>query len=116
MGRNRVRSSRLGGSLGAASAMGAGRLADEDRGEPGSLDNLMDVMLVFACGLLIALVANWNVDLGSVAGASSRSDMEPIEGEIDGTDAQSASAVEGFTDLGRVYRDDETGDLYIVTD
>ncbi len=26
--------------------------------------NLMDVMLVFACGLMLALIVNWNVDLG----------------------------------------------------
>ena len=26
--------------------------------------NIVDAMLVFACGLMLALVINWNVDLG----------------------------------------------------
>ena len=115
MGRNRVGSSRL-GAYSAGGAWRSGKLADEGEEGAGSLDNLMDVMLVFACGLLIALVANWNVDLDTVSSAASANNMEPMEGEIDEADAQSASSVEGFTDLGRVYRDDETGDLYVVTD
>ena len=29
-----------------------------------SLGNIGDIMLVFACGLMVALVVAWNVDLG----------------------------------------------------
>lgn len=33
-----------------------------------------------------------------------------------GSALSSADSLEGLTDLGRVYRDDETGQLYVVTE
>ena len=37
----------------------------ESEGSPmESIANIVDVMLVFACGLLLALVTVWNVDIG----------------------------------------------------
>ena len=39
------------------------RKPTEDINPMESVANLADVMLVFACGLLIALIAAWNVDV-----------------------------------------------------
>lgn len=80
-----------------------------------SLTNLADVMLVFACGIMLALIINWNVDVGGL--------QEPVE-------VTQGSEVTGITDLGQgegvlsengkyeemgvVYRDPETGTLYMV--
>ena len=36
----------------------------EDVDPMSSMGNMGDVMLVFACGLMVALVVAWNVDLG----------------------------------------------------
>ena len=39
------------------------RRAAEDVDPMSSMSNIGDVMLVFACGLMVALVVAWNVDL-----------------------------------------------------
>ena len=39
------------------------RRAPEEVDPMSSLSNIGDVMLVFACGLMVALVVAWNVDL-----------------------------------------------------
>ena len=61
--------------------------------------NLADVMLVFACGLMAAVILNWNVDL-------SKTRVEILQREI-----QSSSS---FEQKGTVYEDPETGKLYVV--
>ena len=76
-----------------------------------NLANLVDVMLVFACALMIAIITRWNVDL--TQSKISKEDLEPvddmqeaIQNEIDAAQLESK---------GHVYEDPETGDLYIVT-
>ena len=76
-----------------------------------NLANLVDVMLVFACALMIAIITRWNVDL--TQSKISKEDLEPvddiqeaIQNEIDAAQLESK---------GRVCEDPETGDLYIVT-
>ena len=73
------------------------------------LANLSDVMLVFACGLMAAVILNWNVDL-------SKTRVEILQQELDNAeemeqDIQSSSS---FEQKGTVYEDPETGKLYVV--
>ena len=90
-----------------------GRLAsfqkEEEPDNPmDGLSNLADVMLVFACGLLLALIINWNIDISNV---------KEMEMEYTGDDKQvNAEEIEGegMTELGKVYQDPETGKTYIV--
>ena len=56
-----------------------------------NLANLVDVMLVFACALMIAIITRWNVDL--TQSKISKEDLEPvddmqeaIQNEIDAVD------------------------------
>ena len=99
-----------------ASRLGASSLlpGDAERDPMESLANLMDVMLVFACGLLLALVANWNIDL-----AAGTSPGNPSVEELDGELAEVAEGIaldDGtYAELGTVYRDEETGQLYVVS-
>lgn len=81
----------------------------------GSLGNLMDVMLVFACGLLLALIANWNVDLPGVESSSGSPALKELKGDLQ--EAQQGIAVESgrYNQLGTVYQDEETGKLYVVS-
>ncbi|MDR0445459.1 MAG: DUF2149 domain-containing protein [Oscillospiraceae bacterium] len=81
--------------------------------------NLADIMLVLACGLMLALVINWNVRLSADADATATppdnvTPMEEIEpapgGESNETDT------DGYMEVGRVYRDPATGKLYLVAD
>lgn len=78
-----------------------------------SMGNLMDVMLVFACGLMIALVAHYNVEL---------SPADPDVGKVEHLDADLQEAKEGiatsdslYAEVGKVYRDTKTGELYVVS-
>ena len=76
-----------------------------------NLANLVDIMLVFACALMIAIITHWNVDLTQQQ--LSKEDLELIE------DPQMAiqNNIESskFESKGVVYEDPETGDLYIIT-
>lgn len=76
--------------------------------------NLADVMLVFACGLILALIINWNVDV-STAGKA----QEELENkyEIEGVDENSSQTIDGesqLEEMGKVYKDPETGKYYVV--
>lgn len=71
------------------------------------LVNLSDVMLVFACGLMAAVILNWNVDLSKTrVEILQREQMKELEQDI-----QSSSS---FEQKGTVYEDPETGKLYVV--
>ncbi len=82
---------------------------DDDDPRTG-LVNLADVMLVFACGLMIAIIGHYNVDLNS----TSLDDAEPLEGELQEVDAGESLSSSEFSEVGVVYEDKETGDLYVV--
>ena len=75
-----------------------------------NLANLVDIMLVFACALMIAIITHWNVDLTQTK--VNRDELEPLD------DAQEAVRenidAEAFESKGTVYEDPETGELYIV--
>lgn len=79
------------------------------------MGNLADVMLVFACGLIVALIFYWNVDVNSTQNAS----VDPVQNkyEIEGVDENSTQTIDGETgleEMGTVYKDPETGKYYVV--
>lgn len=87
----------------------------EDADPRVGLVNLADVMLVFACGLMLALVTYWNLDVSSmteVVEASEMTEVSDIENIVD----QSNGAGSGFTELGMVYQDPMTGKMYMLTE
>lgn len=76
-----------------------------------SIANLSDAMLVFACGLLIALVVAWNVDLSAVTQLEidqSREvgNVEELEGALEGSGTNYIQRI--------VYEDPNTGTLYML--
>lgn len=76
--------------------------------------NLMDVMLVFACGLMLALIVNWNVDLG---GQEVVSGQEIMNTELSSSESEAqVDENQDYKKMGTVYQDPETGKLYMVTD
>ena len=82
----------------------------EDEGTPdplSSLSNLSDIMLVFACGLMVALIINLKVDV-------SRLDEAVIRYESDSPTKVEKSAGRGMDEVGTVYKDPKTGKTYIV--
>lgn len=91
--------------------------AGEDINPMDGVANLADVMLVFACGLMLALITYWNVDVASTTAPTV--DVAPaveIQEDIssaDGSEEQSPDQ-EGLERYGMVYRDPVTGKFYIM--
>ncbi len=73
-----------------------------------SLSNLSDVMLVFACGLMVALIINLNVDVSRLSEAVVRYKDDSESAEVERRDGA------GMEEIGKVYRDPKTGKTYIV--
>lgn len=84
------------------------------------LANLADCMLVLACGLMLALIVNWNLDIATDAAAMDRNaapdpDTVTEVDDIEHSDTVSVDDASGYQELGKVYQDPETGQLYLVT-
>lgn len=78
--------------------------------------NLADVMLVLACGLMLALVINWDVDISPKAdGGAGRAKEVEQEVELSGEQGEKLDEA-SLEDMGRVYRDTTTGKWYLVSD
>ena len=79
-----------------------------------SLANLADVMLVFACGLLLALVQFWQIDISVAQEVIPDNKVTQIEDPEDITDKLKSTDGSAYLDLGRVYMDPATGKYYMV--
>ena len=84
----------------------------EDFNPMEGLGNLADAMLVFACGLLLALIINWNVEV-SDTGEIQQQDKYEVEG-FEENDTQTIDGESELEEMGTVYRDPETGKYYVV--
>lgn len=85
---------------------------EEDESNPmESLTNLFDVMLVFACGLMVALVISLNVDV-------SKLDQVVVEYKNNSGGKATVEETDGVSmeEVGTVYRDPKTGKTYILDD
>jgi len=109
---------------------------DSQEQEPlGPLANLIDIMLVFACGLIAALVA-LSPELGQhfqVNQLASSASIEPLTSKQSSAKIQPVDSVgkeltstpealknklksqEGYQSMGQVYRDPETGKLILIS-
>ena len=83
------------------------RFDQGDEDPRASLVNLVDVMLVFACGLIAALAAG---SQGALKAPRPVEKGQEIARPLDGA-AQSGS---GYDRVGEVYRDPKTGKLVLV--
>lgn len=79
-----------------------------------SLGNIGDIMLVFACGLMVALVVAWNVDLGKFTQV--QMDQEIQQDDIEQITEQLYGEGNAFVEKGTVYQDPVTGKYYLVED
>lgn len=81
-----------------------------------SLVNLVDIMLVFICGLIVALVSAQPVlDMTSSSAEGGKQAVEPgreLTELPEGLRGQAAGA--GMEPVGQVYRDPQTGKLILV--
>lgn len=79
-----------------------------------SMGNMGDIMLVFACGLMVALVVAWNVDLGKFQ--EMEMDQELAQDDIEQITEQLYGEGGAFVERGTVYQDPTTGKYYLVED
>ena len=79
-----------------------------------SMGNMGDIMLVFACGLMVALVVAWNVDLKDFQQfeESETQEIEDVQENID----QFGEGGAGFVEKGTVWQDPKTGKYYLIED
>lgn len=85
---------------------------EEDADPRVGLVNLADVMLVFACGLMLALVSYWKLDLPTVTDMNTAAMQEVADStQAEHIAQKSASAYE---ELGTAYKDPSTGKVYIM--
>ena len=79
--------------------------------------NIVDAMLVFACGLMLSLVIYWNVDLRNkdLVPVNKGDEMTQVEGLKNQMEAGDGEA-DLYEKLGTVYIDPHTGKMYLVQD
>ncbi len=90
---------------------------DQEDADPRvGLVNLADVMLVFACGLMVALVVNWNIKLPQFNEVEDTQDMSELDqSQIDDMAEQMINGSgTGYTQKGVVYEDPTTKKLYML--
>ena len=75
------------------------------------LTNLVDVMLVFACGLMMAIVMFWNIDLSNID-IMKEEQLKEIENPDEVVQDDSVSS--DYKQKGVVYQDPETGKMYLI--
>ena len=88
------------------------RKAPEEVDPMSSLSNIGDVMLVFACGLMVALVVAWNVDLAEFTQIEATEELQ--SNDIEKITEQLYGEGNSFVERGKVYQDPTTGKLYLV--
>jgi len=83
----------------------------EDVDPMSSMSGIGDIMLVFACGLMTALVVAWNVNLSEFQQVNVGEEIENVQ-DFNGEDVGGASAT--YIEKGVVYQDAETGQYYLM--
>ena len=98
------------------------RASDDDIDPMAGTTNLVDAMLVLALGFLIFVVISWNMqsvifsdmsqDQKQAVMESMKQVSEVTQGqELNATPDTSQSSGQGFTELGKVYKDPSSGKL-----
>ncbi|HML37955.1 MAG TPA: DUF2149 domain-containing protein [Bacillota bacterium] len=88
---------------------------EEDVNPLEGVPNLADIMLVLACGLMLALIINWNVDVAGLnETVQNRAEVKlQMEGLAEGPDSKQ-DEMKNYVEKGIVYEDPVTGKLYMV--
>ena len=105
-----MRGSRLG-------KRGKNSFFDEEEQNPmEGVANLVDAMLVLACGLMMAIISFYNVDINGTNTKAEELKQEQLQ-EVDdyGVIDEDVNVSGGFESRGKVYEDKKTGKMYVIT-
>ena len=90
------------------------RFNQQDEEPLGPLANLLDLMLVFACGLIAALISmSKNVDAHFESKQTQEQVVEKGR-ELPQLPSQGDTGGKGYESVGQVYRDPKTGKLILI--
>lgn len=90
----------------------ANRYDSEPESPMAHIGNLSDIMLVLACGLMVAIIMFWQVDLSS--NSVRIVDKKELK-ETDKLTIDDDGSVNGnYHSKGSVYEDPKTGKMYVV--
>ena len=80
--------------------------------------NIVDAMLVFACGLMLSLIINWNVDLEQVGERIDLDQQQEVtdDQEIRNNLIENQGEGDAYQRMGTVYKDPITGQLFMLTE
>jgi len=94
------------------------RTLDEEANPLEGAINIVDAMLVFACGLMLALVIRWNVDLAQFGDPINVTQGQEVTDDADIRSDLVETEGEGqlYQKMGTVYKDPATGKLFMLTD
>jgi len=93
------------------------RFDQQDEEPLGPLANLLDLMLVFACGLIAALISmSKNIDAHFESETDKPKQQRVVEKgrELPQLPSQGESSGDGYEAVGEVYRDPKTGKLILI--
>lgn len=104
-------------SINASSLLGDSLEMEPEEADPRvGLVNLADVMLVFAAGLMVALVTYWNLDIApQMTEVVQTENLSEVQGDIEEGQTTMSESGTGYEELGVVYRDPQTGKMYMMT-
>lgn len=93
------------------------RLRQEDINPLEGAINIVDAMLVFACGLMLALAINWEVDFGMKQRVDLKQGQAITEApEIREDLIKTQGEGQVYERMGTVYKDPATGQLFMLAD
>ncbi|ACA59254.1 conserved hypothetical protein [Candidatus Desulforudis audaxviator MP104C] len=104
------------------------RLSRAEENDPmAGLANMLDVMLVFCCGLLVILVLSWNLQsvfFSELTPEEKQRLLQTIQKVIQVEQARELEEIpeiqatggggSGYREMGKVYQDPETGKLIMI--
>ena len=76
--------------------------------------NLVDEMLVFACGLMITVMMNWNIT--SFIKPVEVDEQQKVNADQFAEMTKDSGVSSSYDQKGVVYQDPETGEMYLVED
>ena len=89
------------------------RLSTQYNNPMDGIANLVDVMLVFACGLMVAIILHWGVDLSKIIDIVDKDELVQVE-DMDKL-IEDGTFSSFYESKGLVYEDPKTGKLYILS-
>ena len=99
------------------------RLSSTEEDPMAGTANLVDAMLVIAVGLLVFLIISWNMQAVLVDQTQDNQQtqnqqmIEVNQGQqLNDTPDTTESSGQGYTEMGKVYKDPSTGKLIMVTE